>query len=73
VSLTTAHWCIFPWINGVLRAGENDVYDRSYTTAFEVMVQKVLQKKEKGRSPKYRTLKESGAFRKQLLPCPFAH
>ncbi|EOB04190.1 hypothetical protein Anapl_00154 [Anas platyrhynchos] len=44
VSLTTAHWWIFCWIDAVLRAGEN--YDISYTTAFEVTVQKVLLEKE---------------------------
>lgn len=64
VSLTTAHWCIFPWIDGVLRAGENDVYDINETTVFEVIVQKVLQEKEEGRSPKCSILKESGVFRK---------
>lgn len=52
VLLTAAHWCIFHWIDGVLRAGEMDAYDISYTIAFEVLVQKALQEKEGGKGKK---------------------
>lgn len=58
-------------VDGVLRARENYVCDISYSTAFEVMVQNVLQEKEAERSPKCSMLKEFGAFRRHsCYPVP---